>query len=160
MDLARAAPVSELHRRLGAPLGLLVGPAFEARTEKRAITRHATPAAVGLSAADFLDHVVHTLPARPDITIGRAAECEVVLQHETISLRHARLRVRGPQMWVEDLGSRNGTLIRGAIVLPRSPVQVSFGQLVQVGALVFKLYEVSQLYQTIRRVVPERSGRG
>ena len=63
-------------------------------------------------------------------------------------------------MWVEDLGSRNGTLIRGAIVLPRSPVQVSFGQLVQVGALVFKLYEVSQLYQTIRRVVPERSGRG
>jgi adenylate cyclase len=42
------------------------------------------------------------------LTIGRALENDIVLQHAFISRRHAAVELRGHQPWVQDLGSRNG----------------------------------------------------
>ncbi|HEY4058921.1 MAG TPA: sigma 54-interacting transcriptional regulator [Kofleriaceae bacterium] len=54
-----------------------------------------------------------TFPLRRDeIVIGRAPDCDVVLEHEALSRRHVRLRL-GTAITVEDLGSRNGTRLRG-----------------------------------------------
>jgi hypothetical protein len=45
--------------------------------------------------------------------IGRAAECELVLEHATISRHHAELR-RGPDGWqLRDCGSKNGVRVDG-----------------------------------------------
>jgi len=59
----------------------------------------------------------HALPAAGFVVIGRAKECDVTIDHVSISRRHARLRV-GAAIAVEDLGSRNGTVVRGVRLAP------------------------------------------
>ncbi|HSB21431.1 MAG TPA: adenylate/guanylate cyclase domain-containing protein [Anaeromyxobacteraceae bacterium] len=41
--------------------------------------------------------------------VGRSPECEVSISEPWISSRHAALEVRGDELWVVDLDSRNGT---------------------------------------------------
>jgi DNA-binding winged helix-turn-helix (wHTH) protein len=45
--------------------------------------------------------------------IGRDEECSVQIDRPTISRRHARVLVQGDNAVVEDLGSKNGTLVNG-----------------------------------------------
>jgi len=54
------------------------------------------------------------------VLLGRdSAQCEVVLLHETVSRRHARLGIgEDNRLVIEDLGSTNGTLIDGAALVP------------------------------------------
>jgi len=49
-----------------------------------------------------------------DIVIGRAASCDVRVDHPALSRRHAILRL-GPPPTVEDLASTNGTRVGGVI---------------------------------------------
>ena len=42
-----------------------------------------------------------------EIIIGRDPQCDIVINHRTLSRRHARLRM-GPPVTIEDLGSTNG----------------------------------------------------
>jgi DNA-binding winged helix-turn-helix (wHTH) protein len=46
-------------------------------------------------------------------TIGRTEACTVRIDSLRVSRVHARIVVRGPRASVEDLGSKNGTLLRG-----------------------------------------------
>src|SRR5262245_15245079 len=55
---------------------------------------------------------LHELPAEGDAILGRGPECQIVLDFTSISRRHARLRI-GASCLLTDLGSRNGTLVRG-----------------------------------------------
>ena len=48
-----------------------------------------------------------------DLTVGRASTCDVVLSDPMVSRRHARIRVEGDDIILEDLGSRNGTYVNG-----------------------------------------------
>jgi serine phosphatase RsbU (regulator of sigma subunit) len=49
----------------------------------------------------------------PEIAIGRATTAGLVIQDSRVSRQHARLVERDGQWWVEDLGTRNGTLVNG-----------------------------------------------
>jgi DNA-binding NtrC family response regulator len=69
---------------------------------------------------------------RDEITIGRASECDVVLAHESLSRRHVKLRL-SPVITVEDLGSRNGTRVRGAPITAGEPATLAVGETFQVG---------------------------
>ncbi len=51
---------------------------------------------------------VHRLPARGTVVLGRGNKVDVVLDHASVSRRHACLHL-GEQLTVEDLGSANGT---------------------------------------------------
>ena len=51
--------------------------------------------------------------AGPEVAIGRAATAGLVIQDSRVSRQHARLVQRDGQWWVEDLGTRNGTLVNG-----------------------------------------------
>ena len=51
-----------------------------------------------------------TLPER-ELIIGREESCHIRLTGTEISRRHCSLRVVGEQVFVTDLGSRNGCLI-------------------------------------------------
>lgn len=55
------------------------------------------------------------LDGRP-ITVGRAAEVEVVVADPLVSRRHARLAPRAGRLVLEDLGSTNGTRVNGQVV--------------------------------------------
>jgi two-component system, NtrC family, response regulator AtoC len=55
---------------------------------------------------------LHELPVEGETSIGRGPECQIVLDDASISRQHARLRIGGTCS-LTDLGSRNGTLLRG-----------------------------------------------
>lgn len=46
-----------------------------------------------------------------EVAIGRDAACDLMIQDETVSARHARLNYHHNQWWIEDLQSTNGTFI-------------------------------------------------
>jgi pSer/pThr/pTyr-binding forkhead associated (FHA) protein len=52
-------------------------------------------------------------PLSPVTSIGRASSNSVVLDDDYVSNAHALLLLRGQQWWLEDLNSRNGTLVNG-----------------------------------------------
>ena len=66
-------------------------------------------------------------------TLGRAAECEVCLLHETVSRRHATLAARSGRWFVTDLGSRHGTFLNGVRLEANAPAAVLPEDLLRVG---------------------------
>ena len=73
-----------------------------------------------------------TFAVTDELTVGRGGGCGVVLDDGFVSQVHARLYRRDGSVYVEDLASRNGTLLngqplQGAIKLKRGD-QVQFGQ--------------------------------
>src|SRR5438105_3682279 len=61
--------------------------------------------------------------AQGQMLVGRDATCDVVLQSKDVSRRHARFYVRGGELLVEDLGSHNGVILRGARIEKATAVQ-------------------------------------
>ena len=43
------------------------------------------------------------------VVIGRTAECDVILYEAGVSRKHARILLEGASLFIEDLGSSNGT---------------------------------------------------
>ncbi len=67
-----------------------------------------------------------------EVTIGRAAGCGIVLDHDTfISQVHARAFQQGSDTFLEDLGSTNGTFVNGERL--DAPVRLRKGDRVQFG---------------------------
>jgi transcriptional regulator with PAS, ATPase and Fis domain len=73
---------------------------------------------------------------RDEITIGRAPECDIVIDNNALSRRHARLCL-APALTIEDLGSRNGTRLRGARLEPGQPLALAVGEAFQIGQFHF-----------------------
>jgi pSer/pThr/pTyr-binding forkhead associated (FHA) protein len=70
-----------------------------------------------------------------ELTVGRGGGCGVVLADDTyVSTVHARLYRRGDDLFVEDLGSRNGTFVNGQQV--QAPTKLRRGDRVQFGQTV------------------------
>jgi pSer/pThr/pTyr-binding forkhead associated (FHA) protein len=73
----------------------------------------------------------------PEVTVGRAAGCHIALPDDTfVSQLHARVFERSGQVYVEDLGSTNGTYINGHRV--SAPTPVHKGDSLQVGSTVLE----------------------
>lgn len=53
------------------------------------------------------------IPRVEEVLVGRSAECNVILEHATVSRRHLRLAWLGDRLRVQDLGSRMGTFVNG-----------------------------------------------
>ena len=72
--------------------------------------------------------------ARGETVIGRDAECDIVLDSPRASRRHARVVVSGSQSFIlEDLGSKNGSLLNGATIA--SPTPLSEGDVIEIGGV-------------------------
>ncbi len=77
------------------------------------------------------------------LVIGRSSASDLVLADQFLSRRHTRLYLAGSTLFVEDLGSRNGTLLNGspvtqpAAVKPGDVIKLSGSSIaIQVGATV------------------------
>lgn len=60
---------------------------------------------------------------RPGVVIGRRSDADVSLGDATVSWEHARLSVQTDGVYLEDLGSRNGTFINDRRAQGRSRLQ-------------------------------------
>ena len=69
--------------------------------------------------------------------VGRANDCDVVIDHETVSGRHAKIRNEGGKYILYDLASRNGTMLNGKKI---SKAQLRDGDEITLGEMkmVFK----------------------
>lgn len=47
------------------------------------------------------------------IVVGRSSDLEMVLVEDMVSRKHARIAMQADQIWIEDLGSTNGTFVNG-----------------------------------------------
>jgi pSer/pThr/pTyr-binding forkhead associated (FHA) protein len=68
--------------------------------------------------------------------IGRADDNTLPLPVGTVSAYHARLSCQRGTWWIEDLGSRNGTLLNEITVT--EPLIVGFGDEIQLGSIRFR----------------------
>jgi len=74
---------------------------------------------------------------RNKLLIGRAEECDVRPLSEDVSRRHCAVHVGPAEVWVEDLGSRNGTFVNGEKISAKVPVKD--GDIIRVGSLELKV---------------------
>lgn len=73
----------------------------------------------------------------PDVLVGRDQTCDLVLDEKTVSAEHARLSYHHGNWWVEDLQSRNGTLLNLELVV--TPVVVVSGDEIQLGQEIIRV---------------------
>ncbi|MGI8772174.1 MAG: SpoIIE family protein phosphatase [Acidobacteriaceae bacterium] len=67
---------------------------------------------------------------RTPFTVGRASDRDIVLDHAYISRFHASITYDGTSFWIEDTGSRHGTLHNGA---PVTRARINIGDEVRLG---------------------------
>lgn len=76
-------------------------------------------------------------PLSSDVTvIGRRRNCDLRIPLESVSRRHCQLTRKGDQLTIQDLGSRNGTLLNGK---PVETSGVNAGDVIKIGPLVFSV---------------------
>lgn len=109
-------------------------PAQAARAAKKA-ERKALP--VQLSIVEPAGLRGRTYPLAEELTVGRAAGCQVTLDDTYASQIHARVFAREGQLFVEDLGSTNGTYLNRQKV--QGPQVMRRGDRLQVGNTVLEL---------------------
>jgi DNA-binding winged helix-turn-helix (wHTH) protein len=82
--------------------------------------------------------------AEGENVLGRDRDAVVWLDSSTVSRRHARITITGGQAVIEDLGSRNGTWVRGRKV--EAPTPLADHDELKVGSvvLVFRVFEPSE----------------
>jgi pSer/pThr/pTyr-binding forkhead associated (FHA) protein len=78
-----------------------------------------------------------TFPLAEELTVGRAAGCQVTLDDTYASQIHARVFARDGQLFVEDLGSTNGTYLNRRKV--QGPQVMRRGDRLQVGNTMMEL---------------------
>ncbi len=73
------------------------------------------------------------------LVLGRASSADLVLEDRFLSRNHSRIFRQGGRLMIEDLGSRNGTLLNGRPV--RSPQPLGPGDVIKISGSVISVVE-------------------
>lgn len=76
------------------------------------------------------------LPPNKEVVVGRSSELDMVLVEDMVSRRHAKITVTGDQIFIQDLGSTNGTFVNGEKI-KRS--RLAEGDRILIGTSIIKL---------------------
>ena len=108
------------------------------------------------------------IPVKKDeFLIGRSPECNLCAGSTSISRKHCKIRVDGSHVTVEDLGSRNGTVLNGQKTT--GAVELTSGDSLKVGVLEFlvtistginnkKKPQITSVAQAVERSAEKSSG--
>ena len=78
-------------------------------------------------------------PVDGGITLGRASGSDVRVEDPFASSHHARVFPRGPAIFIEDMGSTNGTLVNGRPL--QRPMQLSASDSIRIGDTEYRYQE-------------------
>ena len=84
------------------------------------------------SVPDPVDHALKEVNL-----LGRAADNTIRFGDQAVSAYHARLSYQAGQWWLEDLGSRNGTMVNRLRL--EGPLVVTYGDVIQLGSVTMVL---------------------
>lgn len=116
-------------------------PAKQSRREKR--QRSAAPAATSTPGRLLVTNGPQVgMAAEVDqagtyVVIGRSADCAIVLDDDFVSTRHARVVNGETGLYLEDLGSTNGTYVNGRRIT--APTSVGTEDEIRIGRTILKL---------------------
>ena len=71
------------------------------------------------------------------ILIGRGADCQIILDDDYVSTRHARVVSGENGIYLEDLGSTNGSYVNGQRIT--APTTITLSDTVRIGKTILKL---------------------
>lgn len=97
------------------------------------------------------------LPLGPDQTLGRSRRADLRLPDAQASRLHARVRIRGGAVTVEDLGAKNGLRVNG-VAVERGPRALAPGDELEVGGCALALVVPSPPPEAPRAAAPARPG--
>ena len=93
-----------------------------------------------------------------EITIGRSKDCDIVLDHPSVSRIHARIDVRGNQCAITDCNSVNGVFVNGerirgsARLIDKDVLQISGYQLIYSGNCIYYTEQIGGIGISARRI--------
>lgn len=105
------------------------------QVRKGASTRRATGRLVAVAAEDGDRGAVYEIDTAA-LTVGRGHANDIPLDDEFASTLHARLEARPDGVWVEDVGSTNGTAVNGVLI--DGPRKLSPGDVIRIGETDFR----------------------
>jgi diguanylate cyclase (GGDEF)-like protein len=73
--------------------------------------------------------------SRSEVVLGRGSDCDIQVDRDSVSRRHARVFRTGEQWMVEDLGSTNGSYVND---VPVTKSALRDSDFVKIGAAIFK----------------------
>jgi len=76
------------------------------------------------------------LPPQGEIVIGRSSELDMVLVEDMVSRRHSKITVANGQIFIQDLGSTNGTFVNGEKI---KRARLQEGDRILIGTSIIKL---------------------
>ena len=76
------------------------------------------------------------LPTTKELVVGRSSELDMVLVEDMVSRRHAKITVTGDQIFIQDLGSTNGTFVNGEKI---KRARLQEGDRILIGTSIIKL---------------------
>ena len=78
-----------------------------------------------------------SIAVRGPVIVGRSPSADIVIGASYVSARHARFSLMGQNLFVEDLGSTNGTTVNDQSIT--SPVSLNDGDIVTVGDVAIRV---------------------
>lgn len=74
----------------------------------------------------------------PQAVMGRHPECEIHLESNMVSRRHAQIVKQDQHFVIEDLGSGNGTFLNGQRLVPRQATPLSHSDRIKLGPILLR----------------------
>ena len=85
----------------------------------------------------------------PVTLIGRSTECNLKIASSQVSRAHCRITLADDTVYVEDLGSANGTMVDGKMLPPHQPTSIAPGATLVVGPAEFQVDYVASTSLTM-----------
>ncbi len=73
------------------------------------------------------------------VLLGRSSENDIQIKDHSVSRKHAKILIKGEELFIEDLGSQNGTWIEGIPVEPGEALELHEGILISLGNILFSV---------------------
>ena len=103
---------------------------------QRTITLNTSPAGELINLASEAIH-----PLMPVTSLGRASTNIIAIADPAISLEHALITRRQGTWWLEDLNSRNGTLLNSQMIV--EPTVITSGDIITIGKAKYRVLILS-----------------
>lgn len=102
------------------------------------------------------DHRVRFLTISPHstITIGRSRDCEINIDQNEVSRRHAQITFDGNQFRVTDLGSANGSILADRRLLANVPQIWKPGEILKIGATLVQIEQTEDAAKDTTVAIP------
>ena len=85
-----------------------------------------------LSVSLGADNYEYTLE-NPEITVGREADNDMFISNQSISRKHFKISYRAGNFYIEDLGSTNGTILNGQMIVQSE--KLNNNDIIQIGPI-------------------------